>query len=166
VVTADRGPEAAVASRSASLTRRALLGAGGAALLAGCGPSAAPAARPADVLGEQLRLIQLAVAAYAGVDAPGLAAAARARESELAAALRAAGGKPGVAPSGPTGALAAYEAEGRALTAHVAAVGELHDRASRSLLGDLVAGAARAQAALAPLVHRDPLPSAFPGQAT
>jgi hypothetical protein len=148
----------------ASLTRRALLGAGGVALLAGCGPPAAPAARPADVLAEQLRLTQLAVAAYAGVDAPALVSSARDRQSRLTAALRASGATPGAAPSGPTGVRAAYEAEGRALAGHVAAVGELRDHASRSLLGGLVAGAAQAQAALAPLVHRDPLASAFPGQ--
>jgi hypothetical protein len=59
-----------IASRMVS--RRALLGAGlagGAALLTGCGPDEIPATRPADVLSEQLRVTQLVVAAYAGVDA-------------------------------------------------------------------------------------------------
>jgi hypothetical protein len=143
------------------VTRRALL-AGGAAMLAGCGPAKTRAARPVDVLGEQLRVTRLAVAAYAGVDAPALVADARARAGRVEAALRAAGGKPGRAPAGPSGAAAAYAAERRALAAHVAAVGELRDQ--RELLAGLIVGAAQAQAALAPLVHRDPLASAFPGQ--
>jgi hypothetical protein len=144
--------------------RALLLGAGGAALLAACGPPDQPAAKPADVLGEQLRLTQLAVAAYAGARAPLAEASARARAAKLTAAVRAAGGKPGPAPSGPAGAQAAYDAESRALAGYVAAIGELGDRASRTLLAGLVPMAAQAQALLAPRVHRDPLAAPFPGE--
>ena len=80
------------------VTRRALLGAGlagAAALLTGCGADELPAARPADVLSEQLRVTQLVVAAYAGVDAPREAARARARLRKLETALgRSAGPAP------------------------------------------------------------------------
>jgi hypothetical protein len=144
-----------VASRI--VTRRALLGAGAAALAAGCGKPDEPAIRPDDVLREQLRLTQLAVAAYAGVDAPGLAAGARARARRLQALV---GDVP--AAEGPSGVTAAYEAERRALAGYVAAIGLL--RRQRGLLGELVVDAARNEAALARMLGRDPLASAFPGQ--
>jgi hypothetical protein len=145
------------------VTRRRLLAAGlsgGAALLTGCGADEVAGPRPADVLTEQLRVTQLVVAAYAGVDAPRAAARARARVRKIEAAL---GASP-PAPAGPSGPAAAYAAERTALAAHVAAVGQLGDPDLRALLSELVAGAAQGEAALAGLLKRDPLPTAFPGQ--
>ncbi|WP_028059293.1 hypothetical protein [Candidatus Solirubrobacter pratensis] len=132
-------------------TRRALLGAGAGALLAGCGPSEAPAVSRQDVLDEQLRLTRLSVAA--GVTR----ARARARKLEQAGAVA-------KAASGPSGTRAAYDAEGRALAGYVAAVGRLRDPASRALLAGLIADAAESHASLARRLDRDPLASAFPGQ--
>jgi hypothetical protein len=143
------------------VNRRALLGAGAAgagALLAGCGPPNEPAARRADVLGEQLRLTRLVVAAYAGQPA------LRSRAQERVKRLEAAGAKSGTPASGPSGPQAAYDAERRALAAHVAAIGSLRDRASRELLGSLVADAAAGEATLARMLDLDPLATAFPGQ--
>jgi hypothetical protein len=144
------------------VTRRALLGAGAAgagALLAGCGPPDEPAAARGDVLGEQLRLTRLVVAAYAG--RPDL----RSRAQERVKRLEAAGAKSPAPATGPSGTQAAYDAERRALAAHVAAIGMLRDPASRELLGALVASAAAAEARLARMLELDPLATAFPGQA-
>ena len=84
------------------ITRRALLGAGAAALAAaGCGPPDKPEVVPAEVLDEQLRLSQAAAAAYEGVpDAAGLRVAAQARVRRLEAAVRSAGGTPSESPDG------------------------------------------------------------------
>ena len=138
-----------IASRMVS--RRALLGAGAGALLAGCGPPDAPAESRADVLSEQLRLTLLAAAAGAP--------RARARADKLEQAGGAS--KP---VTGPSGARAAYDAERRALAGYVAAIGRLRDPGSRALLAELVADAAQGEAELARALKLDPLPTAFPGQ--
>lgn len=139
-------------------TRRALLGAGAVALLAGCGPPDEPDADPGAVLSEQLRLTEAVVVAYTGVAGEGHANAT-ARLERIAAALRR--DVPDL-PAGETGIDAALEAETAALRGHVAAVGELPRH--RDLLATLIADAAAGQAALLARLDRPPLPTAFPGQ--
>ena len=136
-----------IASRMIS-SRRALLGAG-ALLVAGCGPPDEPAASRQDVLDEQLKVTNESVAAGA--------ARARARAKKLEAA-----GAKAPAGSGPSGPKPAYDAEGRALTSYVQAIGA--SRADRDLYGELVADAAASQSELARELKIDPLPTAFPGE--
>jgi hypothetical protein len=130
------------------VTRRALLGAG-ALLVAGCGPPDEPATTRQDVLDEQLKVTNDAVAAGAP------RARARAKKLEAAGAKA----PPG---SGPAGLQNAYQAEGRALASYVMAIGD--SRPDRGLLGELVADAAAGHSELARELKRDPLPTAFPGQ--
>jgi hypothetical protein len=132
------------------VTRRALLGAGAGALLAGCGPPKATATSRREVLDEQLRLTQVAVAA-GSTRAP-----ARAKKLEAAGATAS-------APAATS--LTAYEAERDALAGYVKAIGRLRDADSRTLLGELVVDAAESEAQLAHDAGQDPLTSAFPGQA-
>jgi hypothetical protein len=131
-------------------TRRALLGAG-ALLVAGCGPPDEPATSRQDVLDEQLKVTNAAVAAGAP------RARARARKLEEAGAKA----PPG---TGPFGLQQAYDAEQRALASYVKAIGD--SRPDRGLLGELVADAAAGQSELARELKRDPLPTAFPGEPT
>jgi len=141
------------------VTRRALLGAGALALLAGCGPPEAAVVDKSAVLDEQLRLTQAAVAAYG--DAAGdlkTSAMVRARE------LREAGARAEPTPAGPTGLAAALAAESAALRGHVAAVGQLADREDRELLARLVSGAATNESALLERLDRPAIPTAFPGE--
>jgi hypothetical protein len=145
------------------VTRRALLGAGAVALLAGCGPPEEPEVDVAEVLGEQLRLTQAVAGAYAGVAGQGRASAED-RVRRLKVAVRGAGGTPRTAPSGDTGLEAALAAESAALRGHVAAIGQLQDRAYRELLAGLVIDAAAGESALLVLLKRPPAPTAFPGQ--
>jgi hypothetical protein len=147
-------------------TRRALLGAGALALLAGCGPPDEPEPDVSVVLGEQLRAELRVVAAYEGVDdakAAALARRARERVRRLEEAGAAAATTP---PASASGLEAALEAERAALEAHVQAVGLLESREHRELLAELIAGAAAHESALLTLLGRPPSPSAFPGQPT
>ncbi|MDA0165477.1 hypothetical protein OM076_34730 [Solirubrobacter ginsenosidimutans] len=144
------------------VTRRALLGAGALALLAGCGPPEEAKVDPAAVLDEQLRVTQAVASAYAG---GAERRNAEARVKLVEDALRDAGGTPGAAPAaGATGATAALAAESAALRAHVAAVGELGGDDHRELLSGLIVEAAAAESRLLAELGRPPLPTAFPGQ--
>jgi hypothetical protein len=151
------------------VTRRGLLAAGGAVLLAGCGKPAGPPAA-ADVLDEALRAQQGAFNAYEGLRAPApvpqLAARAHARVDALLAAVRSMHGTPSTAPAqlGTPTLETALEAERRALQATVAAVGRTTDRRVRALLADAIASSAGNEAQLAQLVGRDPLANPFPGE--
>jgi hypothetical protein len=141
------------------VSRRALLGsAGGALLLAGCGP---PEERKVDarkVWEEQLRASQEALMAYPDGDA--LRKDAGQRTLLIGAALERAGGVFHDATQRTAGSPLA--AEQAALRAHVAAVGLLEDRRSREVLVEVIAGSAAAQSAL--LARQDKLISAsFPG---
>ena len=108
--------------------------------------------------GEQLRASQRALAAYPpgisaarqGVGARGPAGGARRRGRRTATAT------PGLE--------AALNAERVALQTHVAAVGQLGDRESRAILGDLIAGTAEAVSALRLLMDEPAIVDAFPGQ--
>jgi hypothetical protein len=154
----------------ANTRRGALLAAGSAALLAGCGAKKDAGADRADLLARQLQAAQVSAAAYTGLrGAPldRLHARARARVRRLEAALRAAGGQPRPEPDAARSssvalALSAASAE---LRAHVAATGRTADRAVRSLLAGLVVDAAQDEALLMLELGRDPLATPFPGQA-
>jgi hypothetical protein len=151
-------------------TRRALLASGSAALLAGCGAKKDPGDARADLLARQLQAAQVSLAAYAGRrDAPldRLHARARARVRRIEAALPAAGGRPRPEPDAArsTGVPLALSAASAELRAHVAATGRTQDPGLRSLLGELVAGTAEEEALLMRSLGRDPLATAFPGQA-
>ncbi len=145
------------------VTRRALLGAGALTLLAGCGPQEEPAVDAGAVLREQLRVTQLAAAAYAGVAGEGRVRAQE-RVALLEAAVRDAGATPAAAPSGPTGVAAALGAEQAALRAHVAAVGQLEKPVYRELLAGLIADAAAGEAALLTTLDQSATKTAFPGE--
>jgi hypothetical protein len=121
----------------------------GAVFVAGCGPPDEPAASRQDVLDEQLKVTNAAVAAGAP------------RAPARAAKLEAAGAK-APAGSGPSGLEHAYDAEGRALASYVQAIGA--SRPDRNLYGELVADAAAGQSELARELKIDPLPTAFPGE--
>jgi hypothetical protein len=153
------------------VTRRgALLAAGSAALLAGCGAKKDRGDTRAELLALQLQAAQGTAAAYRGLHGAALGrlpARARARVQRLEAALRAAGGQPRPEPDAARSsdvhlALSAASAE---LRSHVAATGRTFDPAVRSLLADLVVGAAEDEALLERALGRDPLATAFPGQA-
>jgi hypothetical protein len=147
------------------ITRRALLGAGALALLAGCGPEEEQKVDAGAVLSEQLRATQAAAGAYDGVDdATKLRANAEARVELLEAAVQRAGGTPEPVASRPTGLEAALAAESSALRAHVAAIGVLEAREWRELLAGLVTDAAANESALLGRLKRPRAPSAFPGQ--
>lgn len=138
------------------VTRRALLGAG-TLLLVGCGPPDEPEVDAATVWGEQLRVSQAALAAY---PSNALRSAAERRVKQLEPLA----GATGTAPTATPSLEAALSAERRALQAHVAAVGELSDRASRELLGTLIAGTAEAVSALRAELDEPPIVDSFPGQ--
>jgi hypothetical protein len=149
-------------------TRRALLASGSVALLAGCGATKARGEDTATLLAQQLQAAQVTAAAFAGLrGVEGLRARARARVRRLEAALRAAGGQPRPEPdAAASSSLAlALDAESAALRAHVAATGRTFDRSVRALLADLVVDTAQDEALLARRLGRDPLATAFPGQA-
>ena len=129
----------------------------GALLLVGCGPPDEPEVDAANVWGEQLRVSQAALAAYPSI-ALRSAAAKRVRQLESQA------GATGTAPTATRSLQTALEAERVALQAHVAAVGELEDRASRELLATLIAGTAEAVSALRAEMDEPPIVDAFPGQ--
>ena len=138
-------------------TRRALLGAG-ALVLVGCGPPDEPEVNAAAVWGEQLRASRQALAAYPPSISVRAEAAARVRRLEALA------GAAGESATASPGLEAALRAERVALQTHVAAVGVLEDRASREVLGELVAGTAEAVSALRKLMDEPPVVDAFPGQ--
>jgi hypothetical protein len=149
------------------VTRRALLGAGAVALLAGCGPPEEVEPAVDDVLTDQLRAERAVVAAYAGLSDRGiddLRERARERVRRLEAALPAGAATPAAAPPEQPGLEYALEAERHALRTHVQAVGLVQDRATRALNADLVADCARSESALLIALERPPFPSAFPGQ--
>jgi hypothetical protein len=147
-------------------TRRALLGAGALALLAGCGPEEAPKVDAKAVLSEQQRLTARVVDSYEGVPlSAALKANAQARVRRLDAALkRFPGGSDTFETQAPTGLEAALAAESEALRAHVAAVGQLKAAEYRELLAGLVTDAAANQAALLLRLDRPATPTAFPGE--
>jgi hypothetical protein len=152
------------------VTRRGALLAGGAALLTGCGVAKDRGDSTAELLAGQLAAQQAVVAAYAGLpgaDARRLRARARARVTQLQHALRAAGGTAPAAgmTSRGSGLAGALDAETVALRTHVAATGRTRDKDLRRLLGELVASTAATQALAARALGRDPLATAFPGQA-
>jgi hypothetical protein len=137
------------------VTRRGLLLAGGATLLAGCGrdEAAVPPPAPVDVLRGELAAERRAVAAVSG---PARARAAE-RARRLAAAVSEAGGRAHDAPQGedggdPEAALAA------AVAAHVGALPDVPEQ--RALVTDLIAGAA------ADLAREQGVATAFPGSGT
>jgi hypothetical protein len=149
------------------VTRRALLAAGAVALLAGCGPPEEPKVDAGAVLSEQLRVSDAVVDAYDTVPVAGtLRASAEARVRRLKAALEPLRGAPSTSlqQAPDTGLEAALAAEGAALRAHVAAVGQLEDPQWRALLAGLIADAAAGESALLALLERPPVPTAFPGQ--
>jgi hypothetical protein len=138
------------------VTRRGLLGAGGALLVAGCGPPDEVEVVPREVWAEQLRASQAALVAYP--DGDELRKAAAARTLLIGAALEKAGGTADDDLTGGRRAASALAGEQAALRAHVAAVGVLEDRASRELLAELISQVAVALAAL------DGPTVSFPGQ--
>jgi hypothetical protein len=142
------------------VTRRAILGAGALALLAGCGSQEEPAADASAVLSEQLRVTESVVAAYAG-------GAARLNAEKRVERIQAAlgqGGRTLHAAPGSTGLEAALAAEQAALRAHVAAVGELKAPEHRELLAGLIVDAAAGESALLAQLERPAAPTAFPGE--
>jgi hypothetical protein len=159
-------------------TRRALLLAGGASLLAGCGKDDAErAAVPAtaDALRSQLAAERDLVARLALLPelAPrrdrrlvgDLSVRARRRAQILAAELSAAGGRPHDVPQPPAAKPsvdAALDGARGALTAHVTALPSMAGRARRGLAADLVAESA-ADLALLGDVFGAPSEGAFPG---
>jgi hypothetical protein len=147
-------------------TRRALFGAGAVALLAGCGPEAQLKVDAGAVLAEQQRLTKRVVDSYEGVVLAGaLKANAEARVRRLDAVLERFPGKSAELEKEPeTGLEAALAAEGEALRAHVAAVGQLQASEYRELLAGLVTDAAANQSALLLRLDRPPAPTAFPGE--
>lgn len=146
------------------VTRRALLGAGALALLAGCGPPEEPEVDVAEVLGEQLRVTRAVADAYAGVPGAGRANADARVERIEAALARVGGNRDEFGVESGSGLEQALAAEGEALRAHVAAIGQLKDRQWRELLAGLVTDAAAGESALLARLNRPPIPSAFPGQ--
>jgi hypothetical protein len=145
------------------VTRRALLGGGALALLAGCGPPEEPEVDAGEVLGEQLRLTQAVADAYANVAGEGRANA-EARVRRLEAAIKQVGGNVFAVTGAGSGLEQALAAESAALRAHVAAVGQLKAPEWRELLAGLIVDAAAGESALLARLHRDPAPTAFPGQ--
>jgi hypothetical protein len=144
------------------VTRRALLGAGAVALLAGCGPPEEVKVDPAAVLSENLRATQAVVAAYGSDDG---AANAEKRVGRIEAVMRDAGATPGAAPTaGATGADAALAAETAALRTHVAAIGDLQGDVYRELFSGLIVDAAANQSRLLAQLDRPTLATAFPGE--
>jgi hypothetical protein len=147
------------------VTRRALLGAGALALLAGCGPEEAPKVDAEAVLSEQQRLTQRVVDSYEGVPLTGiLQANAVARLRRLDAALERSDPSSRSARTSGGSLEAALAAESAALRGHVAAVGQLEAREYRELLAGLITDAAASQSALLLRLDRPPAPTAFPGQ--
>jgi hypothetical protein len=142
------------------LGRRALLaGAGGALLLAGCGPPEEKTVDAREVWQEQLRVSQEALMAYPDDDK--LREDAGARTLLIGAELERAGGV--YEDATERKAASPLAAEEVALRSYVAAVGLLGDRKSREVLTEVIAGSAAAQSAL--LARQDKLISAsFPGQ--
>jgi hypothetical protein len=145
------------------VTRRALLLAGGAAVLgAGCGRDGTP---PPPAAGTVL-LHQLAAerAFAAALDAGGqrrLAARARGRATRLASAISEHGGRPHEAPA-PSGSTGSPLERGRAvLVAHVTALPSLTG-ADRTLGADLLAGAS-ADVAIVDAIAGRPSDDPFPG---
>lgn len=148
------------------VTRRALLGAGAVALLAGCGPPEHEEIVPADVLRRQLEVTDAVIAAVEGVpEAAPLRRNAEDRARRIEAMLRAEAAAPAAAKTFQAGTTleGALAAESAALREYVAAIGLLGDREHRELLGGLVADSATNEAALLELLDR-PLPTAFPGE--
>jgi hypothetical protein len=148
------------------VTRRGLLVAGGAVLLAGCGKPESTAIAPGDAVRRSLAAEQAVVAAYDGLDGPGVAALtsrARARAESLQSALGDSGGT-SPAPAAAPSLEGALEAERRALQAHVAGVGATTDRQVRALLASAITDTAQSEARLAQLLGRDPLVNPFPGE--
>jgi hypothetical protein len=156
----------AVTIASRIVTRRALLGAGAVALLAGCGPTQEPEVDAGAVLAEQQRLTERVVGSYEGVPLSGaLRANAQARVRRLNAVRERFPGRSATFEKEPdTGLEAALAAESAALRAHVAAVGELKAAEFRELLAGLVADAAANQAALLLRLGRPAAPTPFPGE--
>jgi hypothetical protein len=149
------------------VTRRALLGAGALALLAGCGPEEEPEADVGQVLVEQLRQTQAVADAYKGVTGDGRATAQR-RVARIKAVLvgQKLHGRAGYTVTvGDTGSpQAALAAEQDALRGHVAAVGQLKDPEYRELLAGLIADAAAGEAALLTTLDQPAITTAFPGE--
>jgi hypothetical protein len=148
------------------VTRRALLGAGALALLAGCGPEEEPEVDAGQVLVEQLRLTRVVADAYRGVTGGGRAnAQARAKRIEAVLARNGLHGRAYTMTVGDTGSPeAALAAEHDALRGHVAAVGQLEDRVYRELLAGLIADAAAAEAELLTTLDQPATTTAFPGE--
>jgi hypothetical protein len=143
-------------------TRRALLGAAGAALVAGCGQDGSSRLPPAGpTLDAQLRAQEDVVRAYEGLrgrEVRRMAAAAR----SAAARLRAAGARaqPAAAASGSS-VRHALAAEDAALAAHLAGL-RAGPRRTRSLTTELVLTSAQHAAVLRSLLGQDPAARALP----
>lgn len=151
--------------------RRALLGAGVAAALSGCGPDGSSRQPPPEqTLDAQLIAQQAVVNAYRGLparvpahatDLRRMSAAARAG----AAGLRAAGAHAGAVAGGNVGTPSlrrALAAEQLALSAHTGALGT-GPRGLRRLTTELVVTAAQHAAVLRGMLGADPAPSPLPG---
>jgi hypothetical protein len=124
-----------------TLSRRALLLAGGAAVLgAGCGRDGAPKPpAPSTVLLRELAAERAFATALAGTGQRRLASRARRRATELASAISAHGGRPHEAPA-PSGGGNALERGRAVLVAHVTALPSLTGD-ERALAADLLTGA-------------------------
>jgi hypothetical protein len=126
--------------------RRALLAAGGAAVLAaGCGKDDTGPPSASEALLRSLAAERALAASLAALGMHRLAARSRRRATRLAAAVSATGGRPHDAPARAADGGERREAQrrGRAvLEAHVTALPSLTDHALRGLGGDVLAGAA------------------------
>jgi hypothetical protein len=130
---------------------------GAVAVLAGCGEEdEGAAALPSDVLLPSLAA-ERALAAAASSDFPRVAARARERARRLAAVVAAGRRRPRDAPA-PADAGDPVERGREALTAHIAALPGLGERALRRLGAELVVGVAEDVA-----VMSDEALEAFPG---
>jgi hypothetical protein len=147
-----------VAAVTGTITRRGLLAAGGAGLLAtaGCGADAEPPPSDASLLGAVLRYERALVRAYE--DVPGrLGRELGARAAGLESRLRQAG-----ATTSPLATGEPLELERGCMTATLTAIGFVRSTAARDLAADVMTTSAQHAAILLERLGRDPLETPFP----